>query len=736
MTKKRLIEGLTIFFLLALSLRGLFLSRGQIGHNWDFSFPFPKEIMANVPTISLYTWWDFSLGQPIYLTIIHLVPNLLLAGLNSLIGPILSTRILIVGLLFTSYFSMNLFLKLIVKSKHGQFIAAILYAFSPFLFNDIIGGSWYMWFSYSLVPLLFLSGAKYLEEGRQKWLFPYLIFSSLVLSSLQNFILIHSALLLFLAVRLKTELAPNGKASRLLIYSFLFFLLNSYWISPFLFQTQSFFQSAGQQIVNSNQLSAVANNRQTILNIFTLTGYWDRNMYQFSLPSLVWNLVFAISVSIWIYVIYQLLLNKETGKKLFSWVFLMAVFIFFVKGGNEPFGLLSMTIFNRVPGMGIFRSPQHMMVLPVFFTAPIIAILADSFINRRIYRSLLYLAVIIWISGWWINGDFGQKSLARQGRDHIDFFSLPPELVDSYRISEGDPLNHRILFVPAVFSPNYLQTPYQGQAQGGQPEYAYLKNPTFNSEFTTEARMVDEYFCGLSEKNPFETLVETNTLYLVQRTDINPQFTNCSELWNHSAVTKKLESLSGLTQVIKGEYASLYKLDDSYFNPVINIEKVSEKMTVEYKKINPTKYRVVVHNSSPNITINLLTTYNPLWKMYLKPHASPLPPAVGAEFVSEKDNGIKQNNNLSNGGLMETVVLIPLDFYSQHKKVFGYANQWQIKIGDVCEQYDACPKNQDENYDFEIVISFSPQTYLYLGLSVSLVTLIGLIIFTAIQYKK
>lgn len=736
MSKEKLLKGLVLITLIFVSLRGFIFTSGQIGHNWDFSFPYLREVMANIPTISLYTWWEFNLGQPIYLTVIHLVPNLVLAGFNWLVGPVLSTKILIVSLMILSFFSINLFLKLVVKVRYGRFSAAVLYAFSPFLFNDIIGGSWYMWFSYSLVPLLFLSGIKYLEEDRRRWLLPYLVVSSLVLSSLQNFVLIQSALLVYLAIRDRADFTPGGKTKRLLVYSLLFLLLNSYWILPLLFQSETFFRSAGQQVAYTNQFSAVAHNRQTILNILNLTGYWDRNMYQYSLYPWIWNLVVVSSVSIWAYAIYLLARNQKIGQRLFLWVFLFVAFAFFVKGGNEPFGTLSMTIFNKFPGMGIFRSPQHMMVLPSFFTASIIAILADSFFDRRILRFLLYLAVIIWISGWWLNGDIGLKSLASQGRDHIDFFSLPPELSEGYRISESDLLNHRILFVPAIFSPDYIPTPYQRNAQGGQPEYAYLKNPTFNSEFTREARIVDEYFCGLSDKDPLETLAVTNTLYLVQRTDINPKFTDCSRLWNHGSVTKKLEALPELTRVIEGKYASLYKVNSSYFIPVINVEGVSGKMTVEYKKIDPTKYRVVIRNSPPEMVINLLTAFNPLWKIYLKPHASPIPPAAGAEFTSEIKKGTRQNNNLLNGGLVETMVLIPLDSYGQHMESFDYANQWRVEIGNVCEQYDACPRNQDGTYDFEIVIAFSPQIYLYLGFGVSLVALFGLIIYIAIQYKN
>ena len=76
-----------------------------------------------------------------------------------------------------------------------------------------------------------------------------------------------------------------------------------------------------------------------------------------------------------------------------------------------------------------------------------------------------------------------------------------------------------------------------------------------------------------------------------------------------------------------------------------------------------------------------------------------------------------------------------------HLMVNGYANSWLIDTAKICDKDGFCVKNNDDNsYDFELVIEFLPQKYFYLGFAVSglvlLVSLIYIISFKNNNEKK
>jgi len=217
-------------------------------------------------------------------------------------------------------------------------------------------------------------------------------------------------------------------------------------------------------------------------------------------------------------------------------------------------------------------------------------------------------------------------------------------------------------------------------------------------------------------------------------------------------------------------------------------KKGADLPVLEFKKINPTKYKVVVHHAQGDFPLVFSESFHDGWKMYLADKKSQvinnselanyktldgniddqanreevnkfidqgLISSLGdgkekeiqhqkwennkeqldyiekynIDFISKNFQGTIQNDNLSDGKFYETWFQKPIDD-ENHLMVNGYANSWTIDTDKICQaNIDKCTKNPDGSYDFELTVEFWPQRLFYIGLAVSGITLFGCIIY-------
>ena len=805
-----------VILLVILSLRSYLVFNGQIGHNWDHTFPYIKDLFQNLPFLSTYTWWQKDFGKPLDLSIAHLIPNYLLAGLVWLMGSIMATKLLITGIILVSIFSFSKLLDYLTEKSVNNIGFAVLYGLSPFLFNDFIGGSWYMWISYATLPLYSLALIKLIQQGItfKRWIL-FVICSFFVISSLQNFILIEGILLIYIFFNAWGAHSLTLSFKRYVILHGLLFLINLYWILPF-----GIFFNAFRTQVFSNDFSGgfaqVKNTTQSIFNINNLSGYLDRDMYFYAIPEFTRPIfIFASAWALGL-IVFIMLKTKYLTKAIF-WLVIFCVLILIVKGGTQPWGNLTMRFYKIFPLMSLYRSPQHLMLVPAFMLPLLVALTYHGINKENVYQFNIarvkskivnkiinlidqinilklkpYIFVVwmglnlIWISGWWINGDFGRQTLLDQKEDHVDFFQLSPDLIATYELSENDPETHRILFIPALHSPVYVPNEFQIQAQGGQPEQMYLIQPTFSEETTILGKAINEHFCDLQEVNWLNLAAITNVKYVTVRDDIYPIFSSCRNNWNINQVYKEVKKQTELIQLIGGKHTVTYELDKSLFLPRIYTadkiiyssqteDKISQLVSVkdfnvrsaiyfnskeekviktstlpdlEIKQISPVKYRIVVKNIKDEFPLIFAENFHPQWKLYLTEMDSVLPDRNATlnldgelgndttSLLNDQKQGadlkVKQNNDLRNGWIMENWFRKPI-FEDTHLEVNSYANSWLIDPLKICSQnLTACKRDTDGTYNWEMVIEFWPQRLFYIGILISLIA----ILFSSIYVYK
>lgn len=121
-----------------------------------------------------------------------------------------------------------------------------------------------------------------------------------------------------------------------------------------------------------------------------------------------------------------------------------------------------------------------------------------------------------------------------------------------------------------------------------------------------------------------------------------------------------------------------------------SIFQIQKYKNISFTFINPTEYKINLHNVNKSIYLNFSESYHPQWKIRI------------GEF-SLIDSLTRNNYFIS-------------DKY--HLKTDANLNSFYIDPKVVCD-LQVCTVNEDGGYDLNITLFFAPQGYMYFGLAVS-----------------
>jgi hypothetical protein len=213
----------------------------------------------------------------------------------------------------------------------------------------------------------------------------------------------------------------------------------------------------------------------------------------------------------------------------------------------------------------------------------------------------------------------------------------------------------------------------------------------------------------------------------------------------------------------------------------LKVKESAEQPVIEYKKINNTKYRVIVHNAKAPFKLIFSESFHEDWKVYSgcyirqniglenskyrilngnadtqasigelrkyveKGYVSALGDSkeknAGGEkyyidYVSKNYNGTIQNDNLNNGGISETWFKNTI-IDNTHKMVNGYANSWSVDPEQLFKSNVKCvKKNTDGSYDLELIVEYWHQRMFYLGLFITLTAFAVALAYLVFNYYK
>ncbi len=159
--------------------------------------------------------------------------------------------------------------------------------------------------------------------------------------------------------------------------------------------------------------------------------------------------------------------------------------------------------------------------------------------------------------------------------------------------------------------------------------------------------------------------------------------------------------------------------------------------TLEYERVNPTKYRVRVSNAKGEFAVILLEAFRDEWNVYL---------SGDSEFHSAETNRrpidggaagplARAPHGLSDRKYYETWFSAKISSDKNHYLANGFANSWIIDAATVCAGQKKCTRNPDGSYDLVLVLEYWPQQLIYIGKFLSLLTFVLCLFYIAYRWQ-
>ena len=234
--------------------------------------------------------------------------------------------------------------------------------------------------------------------------------------------------------------------------------------------------------------------------------------------------------------------------------------------------------------MSLFRSSQHLLVLPALFLAILLGLGLFSFAsysNERLSTKKNYLAffiffilISVWISPF-LTGNLGWDYLkGMRGGNNVNTFQLSPgyKAILSKLNSEDD--DFRVVYLPMTYSPYYLKTEYQEEGQGRDPLITFAIKPAvvahavsnyYSRQFAALLR--DSIYKRGPAKSVSKFLKFANVQYIILRKDVRPNFGPFVHTWNHLQIYDNLREMENIELIKEDKYVSLW--ENQYFVPRI-----------------------------------------------------------------------------------------------------------------------------------------------------------------------
>jgi len=612
-------------------------------------------------------------------------------------------------------------------------------------------------------------------------------------------------------------------------------LVNFYWLCPLFINLQSSFEQRSEPGFSAtHDLDMVMETSAKNIPILMMIPYYQQ---KFLSPWLMYYYKPMLFIVIFIFLlgIPLALFNKETRKRaLFPAIWLLFA-IFLVGGLVGPFSFLSKFIFTIHPYFTrLFRNVLYFELLVIPAISLLVGLGVSEFMKKLKFKGLIFLSgffvfILLVVWGWpFISGaPFASKNKTESAQ----FGKVPEYFYETASFLNNKAENNRIMTVPEfTFQDSFVAYDW-GNVFSGVPSLGLLAGKPFYRPLYPELvgkvdKTLASVLCPDEEKisiKDFNFLASiANIRYLTFHKDTAWQYlhevnnkkfplTNGQKIESFLAKNTAIEKVEEFGKIevfrFKNEnYLPLFyvpqkiffvKNDLSNFEKVFNdpnyqlnsaiyveeqvdtnLEMINLSKTVapvlEFKKINPVKYRVVVHGASYSFALIQSESFHHGWKIYLSKMESNknIPDlenykildgneaeqaisweakeyfdhgwlSVGknkkVSFISKNFNGTIQNQNLSDGYFFETWFKKPVIFDENHVVANIYANSYFLDPANICQNNANCEKNADGSYDFVLTVEFWPQRIFYAGMFVSSFTLLvccGGLLYLYIKKRK
>lgn len=753
---------ISIFF-----LRDILMSEGMIiGGDWGF--PLTKIQMSRFAQSGLFTWSDrdilgteqyFLNSLPFY-GLIQLFANLNITGE-------VYTKFLLLFIYVFSASGMFFFIRFLGYKTVVAFFCGFLYITLPFFFNFAAMGWVFVLLSMGILPFALITFINSVKEKNSGYaLITGLLFTLAMIQSqtLAWYPLVFLSLMPYL-VRNKSDLIQFIKTN--LIVLAVLILLNAYWIAPILLS------SGGQTLNTSLATSGSSLGTWVRLNAINILRGWGslfNEPYESSVINSMAYLSFLLPA-----VAYSSLfvINKERIISSFVLLSLITITLFTLGPG----------VVVSLPFSDLIRDIARFSVISSFAYVVLVGVVLNSLLKSN-QRDKIFGGIIIMIlftigaNPLW-RAEISGKS--RVGHDvKLRTFSTPDGYIHVENIINADTEDIRVSYLPIAGEISIVNNKnFNGYYRGIRDIYASFSPKQGHVGLSDKTNGVAAQFLTNFElisnekklKNFSSLLTIMGAKYVVIRKNLtHPGYEKEN---NGRIIANNLKRSDNLT--IEYEDDQILLLRNKYYLPRIYIpnnivysykspdklyeiiskpdypnnaglffkelqfksreEKLIKKTqlfskshnpSIEYKKIDPTKYRLIVRDAKVDFPLIMLDAYHHNWKLYLRPISNKRHTQVNTLYSSPYLLKTNLNNSLKNGPVNETwdesTVADDKHIYAN-----GYGNAWIINPNEICNQKhnkNDCNIDNNGNYSMEFVIEFFPQKYFYIGAFIGITSLL------------
>lgn len=653
--------------------------------DWSFHF-----FNSTASWLSLPQVWNtqYNLGGisfSISNWIIYLVYGLLgQLQLNSNIGD----KILFMfPIIIFSTTSSYILAKKVVSSSFAAAIGAVVYSYNTY-FLLLVGGNLTLATVYAVSPLILYFYIRTLEGKSYNWaVLTGLLASFTSMFEFRGFYILLWVCFIYFLYHI--FIIDRRKIIKTLLVGFIPVLilmgLNFFWL----------FGLAKVNVLVNNEFFSRGLFGDSFFNLnFAMTlfhPFWGSKRGEYFV-------VYSIPIYFWFIPLFAMLSllfnNKNKQITFFGIIALLGLLL--VKQSAMPFVGLYLYLYNHLPGFNAFREASKFYFLIALGYSVLIAGFVDWILRNwkntklQIFGKYILICITAFIFLWntkpLITGEIGTLFVPREiPRDYL--------LVNNFLLKQND--YFRTLWVPAdsrwgVYTNNHPKVSAVNMINTAWNNF--IKNKRNNK--TTEAELTIDILTLSGSSSIFnQSSIKYVIIPLEDRVNEDDFFLNYGKPRQY--YINQLNKISWLHRVNIGTKQVVVYENKDYGPHIyatdnqVSVNKNQPSLTMDYKFISPTEYAFLVKNVTRPFYLNFSDSYHPDWKIRIG--------SFNWADVLTKSNYFVETNHIKNDANLNSYLLNPKS---------------------ICEQF-TCKQNKDGSYDISGTLYFKSQSYVYLGLIIS-----------------
>jgi hypothetical protein len=672
--------------------------------DWRFSF---SETTCDLSTPTIWQG-NNSIGQ-IYFTPWRTTFNFLYGfigclGFNSNIAD---TLFIFFPIIFLTPISSYLLIKQILKTKYA-FFGSLFFTYSTYLLASNTAGHSFINLAVPFGVFAIYFYTQFIENKKINFLILSIItliicgfFDFRVLYIFYFIIFLYQIIFLTLNFKNKKIFIKSLKPIFILSISLVFGLLH---IVFFIFLP--FFSSSTNTYLTR---SLFGNHFFNILYAFnSMHPFWTN-----TIP--IWFQLQPILIPFWILTIisfFSILLVKKERKKsiklnilIFFTITLLGIFL--SKQVGAPFSEAYPFLFKFFPGFNAFREATKFFIITtlgisVLLTYSISKI--SKYISIKKNLQLLFLGLILFLCLFstipLLTGEI--KTMFVEKEINTDYLILRDYITeqDTYFRILWVPVSQKIRFYSNL-NPNIDLVEI-----GAYKLQNKLTGKPISTNFSNSADYYFEHiFNKQNSKKNLEMMSVKYIILPVDETDINP----FKDYNSREYYLEKLKDINYLNKIDLNT-KDLIVFENKNYKSLFFIENTKKAEKIDFNFIYPYQYKIKLSNLDSNIEFTFSQTYNKYWKLSLGQFN-------WVNVLLEKNYFLPSEFHYKNDAMLNSFIIDP-EYIKQN----------------YSEEYYTI--NPDGSIDIELTLYFMPQSYFYLGIIISSITLFLCLFYLLYNWRR